>query len=131
MNRMTSPRGILVALLGTAFLSAGCHLMAVGAASVVLTQEFTKHAHAHLVTMDTGLAWAYAKATLGEISDGPIEADNEARAASATVDEAKVVLRVQPFGEGRTKITVTVRKWGLYDDAEAERVLEKIKRGLR
>ena len=112
-------------------MSAGCHLMAVGAASVVLTQEFTKHAHAHLVTMDTGLAWAYAKATLGEISDGPIEADNEARAASATVDEAKVVLRVQPFGEGRTKITVTVRKWGLYDDAEAERVLEKIKRGLR
>ena len=131
MSRQTRLRGTLAALLGTALLSAGCHLLTVGAASVVLTQEFTKHAHAHLITMDAGLAWAYAKATLGEISEGPVDVDNDARAASATVDEAKVVLRVQQFDEGRTKITVTARKWGLYDDAEAERVLERIKRGLR
>ena len=131
MSRQTRLRGTLAALLGTALLSAGCHLLTVGAASVVLTQEFTKHAHAHLITMDAGLAWAYAKATLGEISEGPVDVDNDARVASATVDEAKVVLRVQQFDEGRTKITVTARKWGLYDDAEAERVLERIKRGLR
>jgi len=131
MSRQTRLRGTLAALLGTALLSAGCHLLTVGAASVVLTQEFTKHAHAHLITMDAGLAWAHAKATLGEISEGPVDVDNDARVASATVDEAKVVLRVQQFDEGRTKITVTARKWGLYDDAEAERVLERIKRGLR
>ncbi len=105
--------------------------MAVGAASVVLTQEFTEHAHVHLVKMDTGLVWAYAKATLGEISDGPVDVDHDARAASATVDDAKVTLRVQQFDGGRTRISVTARKWGLYNDAEAERVLEKIKRGLR
>jgi hypothetical protein len=105
--------------------------MAVGAASVVLTQEFTKHAHVHLITMDAGLVWAHAKATLGELSDGPVDADNDARAASASVDGAKVTLRVQQFDEGRTRISVTARKWGLYDNAEAERVLEKIKRGLR
>jgi hypothetical protein len=131
MNRRTRLGRTLAAVLGTAFLSAGCHLMAVGAASVVLTQEFTKHAHVHLITMDTGLVWAHAKATLGELSDGPVDADNDARAASATLDGAKVTLRVQRFDEGRTRISVTARKWGLYDDAEAERVLEKIKRGLR
>jgi hypothetical protein len=81
--------------------------------------------------MDAGLVWAHAKAKLGELSSGPVDADNDARAASASVNGAKVTLRVQQFDEGRTRISITARKWGLYDNAEAERVLEKIKRGLR
>jgi hypothetical protein len=105
--------------------------MAIGAASVVLTQEFSEQAHDHLIKMDAGLVWAHAKAALGKLSDGPVDADNNARAASATVDGAKVTLRVQQLDEGRTQISITARKWGRYDDTEAERVLERIKRGLR
>lgn len=131
MRRRTELRASVVFLLGAAILGGGCQLLAVGAASVVLTQEFTEHAHAHLITMDAGLVWAHAKATLGEMSSGPVNADNKARAATATVDGAKVTLRVQQFDAGRTRISVTARKWGLYDDAEAERVLGRIKRGLR
>ena len=112
-------------------MGGGCQLLAVGAASVVLTQEFTEHAHAHLITMDAGLVWAHAKATLGEMSSGPVNADDKALAATTTVDGAKVTLRVQQFDAGRTRISVTARKWGLYDDAEAARVLGRIKRGLR
>ncbi|MDP6938190.1 MAG: hypothetical protein QF848_05070 [Planctomycetota bacterium] len=131
MSRPSKFRVTLAALLGTTLLSAGCNLLAIGAASVVVTQEFTEHAHAHLITMDAGLVWAHAKATLGELSSGPVDADDNARAASASVDGAKVTLRVQQFDEGRTRISITARKWGLYDNAEAQRVLEKIKRGLR
>ncbi len=129
--RPLNPAKVTLALLASLGLGSSCHLVAVGAAGVVVSQEFIKNAHAHLVIMEPTLVWAHSKAVLAEMAEGPIEVDDLARAGSATIDSATVTVHVEHFDETRTRLTVAARKWGMYDDAIAERVISRIKRNLQ
>ena len=86
-------------VLAGGLLCGGCHLVILGAAAVVVSQEFVDKAHSHLLEMDPDLVWAQTKATLAEMASGPIEIDEQAMAASASIDGAKVTAHVvQRYG---------------------------------
>ena len=60
----------------------------------------------------------------------PAEIDEDARAAQANIDGARVTAHVQTSGVNQAKIAVGARKWTLYDEDIARSVLERIKEGL-
>jgi|GEM_PF-2285077 len=120
-----------IVLVGAAVLCGGCHLVAIGVAGVVVSQEFTKHAQSHLLEMEPNAVWLRAKATLAKMANSPLDVDDEARAATGTIDGATVTMHVDYFDENRTRVAITARKWGVYDNDLAQELLDRIKVGLQ
>ena len=127
--RRLSPVLRSVPLLALPLLT-GCLVAAVGLTAAVASQEFRANATVGFLKEDHRLVWDQAKQTLTYLSLDPIEIEEEAMAARANVDGAKITLHVQIHDVNETRLAVGARKWGLYDSDAASDVLERIKNDL-
>ena len=128
------PLSLMMGLAGAALLGAfalsSCVVAAVGVTAVVASQEFMDNSTIAYVKVDEDMAWEQTKATMQRLSLDEIEIDENARAAQANIDGARVTAHVQTSGVNQAKIAVGARKWTLYDEDIARSVLERIKEGL-
>ena len=117
-------------LLG-APLFGGCLALAAAGVGVVLSQEFSDHAHIAYLEEHATQVWASAKTSMAHMStQEEIEIDEELMAASARIDGAVVTVHVEAWDVGETRLSIGAKKYGLYNSDVAERVLVRIRKDL-
>ncbi|MEE8467420.1 MAG: hypothetical protein V3T22_03135, partial [Planctomycetota bacterium] len=131
MGKALSCAGSWLPLLacGAALLS-GCVVAAVGLTVAVVSHEFTNNAQLAFMREDHRVVWEQVKLTLDDLAPEPVEIDDELQAARCTIDSAAVTVYVEIFDVGETKLSVTARKWGVYDSDSASSIITRIKRDL-
>ena len=122
-------KSLLVAL-PLLLLGIGCQVVAVAAASVVVTEEFQKNALVATVPENTDLVWKSAKATLAHMTTDLVHTDEDVRAATTRIDDAIVTIHVSTFDVNNTTIKIAAKKDLLYSQEIAEMVQRRVIKDL-
>lgn len=117
-------------LMGGAALLSGCVVAAVGLTAAVVSHEFTNNAQLAFMQEDHRVVWEQVKLTLNDMAPEPVEIDDEIQAARCVINSAAVTVYVEIFDVGETKLSVTARKWGFYNEDVASKIITRIKRDL-
>lgn len=127
-------RSLAVACAALAPLTAGCVAVAAGGLGVMLSQEFQKGAQIVHYDRDADLVWLRVKETLSHLSTRqPIFEDDaeDDRRAFATVEGGAVRVDVTEVREGRCRVSVTGRRYGLQSPELALSTLDAIDAQIR
>ena len=120
----------LAPVLGGVTLLSGCLAVAAGAVGIVVSQEFIDNAHVSYFKQDSAQVWATVKSTLSHMSTEPVDTDEDLKAAKARIDNAIVMVQVETYDVGETRVRVAAKKLMVYSGEIAEEVLRKIRRNL-
>ncbi|HEV8114039.1 MAG TPA: DUF3568 family protein [Planctomycetota bacterium] len=123
----TSHRLLAIPLLITAASLSSCAAIAVGAAAVVVSQDVLDN-NVYVATLDRGpdQVWASAKVALNHASMKPIDAQDDMRKATATIDDATVTVSVETYDLNRSTLRVSAKKYGVNNGQIAKMVYDKI-----
>ena len=132
MNPM--PKLIFPALLlaGLHCALSGCAgVVAGGVAAVVVTQEMMdNNTYVSHVNLDVSQVWPTVKVFLAEQSLELIEADDQARVATAEIDDAKVSVAVEAWDLDKSVVRVAAKRYGVNDGDLARIITERLTRRL-
>jgi hypothetical protein len=105
----------------------GCAAIAVGAAAVVVSQDVLDN-NVYVATLDRGAdqVWTSAKVALNHASMKPIDAQDDLRKATATIDDATVTVSVETYDLNRSTLRVSAKKYGVNNGQIAKMVYDKI-----
>ena len=115
------------------FLS-GCIVAAAGATGVVASEVlFEDNTYIGHIDVDSGLAWAETKTTLGKRSAQPISVDEARRTVVADIEGTTVTASVETYDLNVSVLRVSGKRYGFPDNEVAkmmfDRVIEAIHRG--
>ena len=120
---------LLLALLPLATIPffSSCEAVAVGAAAVIVSQDVLDN-NVYVATLDRSAdqVWASAKVALDHASTKPIDTQEDIRKATATVDDATVVVTVETYDLNRSTLRVSAKKYGVNNGQIAKMVYDKI-----
>ena len=127
--------GLALTCAALAPLTGGCVAVAAGGLGVMLSQEFQKGAQIVHYDRDADLVWLRVKETLSHLSTRqPIFEDDDEeghKRAFATVEGGAVRVDVSEAGEGRCRVSVTGRRYGLQSPELALSTLDAIDAQIR
>jgi hypothetical protein len=120
----------LAALLSVSFvwpLGSGCAVVA-GAAvgSAATSSAMDSSIYVGQLTNNADMTWAQSKVALSNLSLKPIGYDNEARRATAEVDDATVIVEVATYDLNKSELRVSAKRWYGPDGKIAKMVFDKI-----
>lgn len=108
-------------------LAPACAPLIVGGGAVLASQSVIEDSTYVLqVRLPVNQAWASSKTTLSHLSLKPIDTDDVARKATASIDNSTVTVSVEAFDLDQSKIQVSAKKFGLRDGATAAMVKDKL-----
>jgi hypothetical protein len=119
-------------LAGFSTLASGCAgVVAGGVAAVVVSQEMLdNNTYVSHVNQDVTQVWPTTKVFLAEQSLELIEADDQARRATADVDGAKVTIAVEAYDLDKSVVRVAAKRYGVNDGDLARIITERLTRRL-
>ncbi len=116
-----------LSLLLVLALVPGCAALVVSGGAVLASQGVIEDSTYVLqVKLPVNQAWASSKTTLSHLSLKPIDTDDEARKATASIDNATVTVTVEAFDLDQSMVKVSAKKFGIRDGATAAMVKDKI-----
>lgn len=105
----------------------GCAALVVAPAAVLVSQSTIEDStYVMQVRLPVNQAWASSKTTLSHLSLKPIDTDDVARKATASIDNATVTVTVEAFDLDQSKVQISAKKFGIRDGATAAMVKDKI-----
>lgn len=120
---------VLLTGLGTALT--GCAPMAVVGTAILVNDEFVDNAQTVIVPYEVETVWACTKSTLSHMTSDLLDVDNDLRAVKTFVDGAEVIVQVETYDVGQTRIRVAAKRYLVYSDEVAANVRNRIDRDLR
>ncbi len=75
--------------------------------------------------------WACAKNTLSHMTTDLLDVDNDLRAIKTYVDTSEVIVQVETYDVGQTRIRVAAKRYLVYSNDVAVNVRNRIDRDLR
>ena len=131
MKRTTTLMTLAAPLLGAILLNS-CTLMAVSGAAVLITEEFRDNAVSTVVPLEPAIAWTGVLASLSEQTDKLIHRDDAHHSARTEIDGGEVVVHVEQFDQGQTRILVEAKKYVamVHSQELSLLTLERIERDL-
>ncbi|QDV07588.1 hypothetical protein Poly30_31140 [Planctomycetes bacterium Poly30] len=117
--------------LGLAGHLGGCAPMAVVGTAILVNDEFVDNAQTVIVPHDVDVVWTGAKSTLSHMTSDLLDVDNDLRAIKTYVDGAEVIVQVETYDVGQTRIRVAAKRYLVYSDEVAINVRNRIDRDLR
>lgn len=122
MRRFASTALLLLPLIGSSCAA----VLGVGAGVVISQDMLDSNTFVAQLDQDVDVAWAIARASLGEQSEIPIRVDNDVRGAIATIDGADVTVSVESYDLNRCRLIVSARKYGISNGEIADLVFNRI-----
>ena len=122
-------------LLGTglacqALLGLGaCAPLAVVGTAILVNDEFVDNAQTVIVPYEVDYVWKSARSTLSHMTSDLLDVDNDLRAIKTYVDGTEVIVQVETFDVGQTRIRVAAKRL-VYNDEVALNVRNRIDRDL-
>ena len=110
---------------------AGCAPVAVVGTAILVNDEFVDNAQTVIVPYKVDRVWAGAKSTLSHMTSDLLDVDNDLRAVKTYVDGAEVIVQVETYDVGQTRIRVAAKRYLVYSDEVAANVRNRIDRDLR
>jgi hypothetical protein len=133
MNRTLSLLAF-AAPLCTLPLGSSCVVAAVAGATVLVTDEFRDNAVSVVLPISPELAWAGTKTSLSAQTDALIHEDSAHWTLKTTmgsnVETAQVLVHVEEFDVGQTRILVEAKKFMVHNAALSDRILRQIEADL-
>lgn len=130
--------GIAGRAAGAALLAAGllagaqsCAPVAVVGTAILVNDEFVENAQTVIVPYEVTEVWSSAKSTLSHMTSDLLDVDNDLRAVKTYVDGAEVIVQVETYDVGQTRIRVAAKRYLVYSDEVATNVRNRIDRDLR
>lgn len=115
------------ALLLLPLVGASCAaVLGVGAGVVISQDMLDSNTFVAQLNEDVDVAWATAKASLGNQSEVPIRTDDDVRGAIATIDGAEVTVSVEAYDLDQCRLIVSARKYGISNGEIANLVFNRI-----
>lgn len=111
-------------------LGVSCAPAAVVGTAIIVNDEFAEKSQSVVVGFDADYVWAAAKSSLSHMTDDLLDIDPELRTIKTYVDGAEVLVRVQTFDVGQTRISVAARRYLVFSDEVAINVRDGIERDL-
>ena len=128
--RRTPILSAAVAALPVLLSGVSCAPMAVVGTAIVVNEEFTEKSHSKVVADDVELVWASTKSSMSHMTDDLLDVDSDVKTIRTFVDGAEVMVKIQNFDVGQTKISVFARRYLVFSDEVAGNVLNSIVRDL-
>jgi len=124
-------RALALSSAAVAPLASGCVAVAAGGLGVMLSQEFQKGAQIVHYDRDAELVWLRVKETLSHLSTRQPIFEEAERRAFATVEGGAVRVDVIEASEGRCRVSVTGRRYGLQSPELALSTLDAVDAQVR
>ena len=114
-----------------ALFTPGCvALLGLGAGVVISQDMLDNSTFVAQLKDEVNLTWAEAKSSLSQQASQPIDVDEDLRAATGIVDDAKVTISVEAYDMNRTRLIVSAKKFGVANGKIAEMVFNRILKQL-
>ncbi|MEL6714595.1 MAG: hypothetical protein AAFP86_12515 [Planctomycetota bacterium] len=120
---------VLALAAGAGALSA-CAPAVVAGTAVLVNDEFADNAQSAIVSDDANTVFRSACSTLSHMTEDLIDVDEELRTIKTYVDGALVVVHVETYDAGETRLRVAARRYLIYSDQVASNVRDGILRDL-
>ena len=121
------PATVLLAIQG---LLPACAPVAVAGTAIVVNEEFVDMAQTTTVPYDVEYVWASAKSSLSHMTSDLLDIDSDLRTIQTYVDGAQVLVQVETYDVGQTRIRVAAKRYLVYSDEVASSVRDGIVRDL-
>tara|TARA_R110002126_G_scaffold66038_5_gene167947 strand:- start:2121 stop:2522 length:402 start_codon:yes stop_codon:yes gene_type:complete len=126
MRKLISPSALALSLTAAFASLAGCAVLAVSAAAILINEEYRDNAVTVIVQEDVDVVWTHALMSLSTMTDALIEQDNQHHAARTIIDDAQVTVFVEQHDSDDTKIYVAAKKYLVYNHELSELVRDRI-----
>ena len=107
-----------------------CAPIAVIGTAILVNDEFVDNAQTVIVPYDVDYVWKSSRSTLSHMTSDLLDVDNDLRAIKTYVDGAEVIVQVETFDVGQTRIRVAAKRYLIYSDDVAVNVRNRIDRDL-
>lgn len=125
------PRALPLAIPLTLLpLGVSCAPAAVVGTAIIVNDEFADKAQSVVVNYPVEYVWASAKSSLSHMTDDLLDVDPDLRTIKTYVDGAEVLVQIQTFDVGQTRIRVAARRYLVFSDEVAVNVRDGIERDL-
>lgn len=122
--------GAAIAALTLLPFGVSCAPAAVVGTAIIVNDEFADKAQSVVVNYDAEYVWAAAKSSLSHMTDDLLDVDPDLRTIKTYVDGAEVLVQIQTFDVGQTRIRVAARRYLVFSDEVAVNVRDGIERDL-
>lgn len=124
-------RGIAAGLLGlVAIAGSACAPAVVAGTAVLVNDEFVDNAQSAIVSAPVEDVWASAKSTMSHMTDDLLDVDEDLRTIQTYVDGALVIVNVETYKAGETRVRVAAKRYLVYSDEVAANVRDGIVRDM-
>ena len=107
-----------------------CAPMAVVGTAILVNDEFVANSQTVIVPYEVDYVWKSSRSTLSHMTSDLLDVDNDLRAIKTFVDGAEVIVQVETFDVGQTRIRVAAKRYLVYSDEVAVNVRNRIDRDL-
>ena len=112
------------------FGAGACAPVAVVGTAILVNDEFVQNAQTVIVPYEVDFVWKSARSTLSHMTSDLLDVDNDVRAIKTYVDSAEVIVQVETYDVGQTRILVAAKRYLVYSDEVAINVRNRIDRDL-
>ncbi len=135
--RRTSRRAL--SALATSSIAAGllapllvssCAPAAVMGTAIVVNDEYVDNAVSAIVPYDAEHVWAMARSSVSHMTTDLLDIDPDLRTIKTYVDGAAVLVQIETFDVGETRIRVAAKRYLVFSDEVAGNVRDGIVRDL-
>ncbi len=130
-RRIAAGLGTLALAAGAVLPLTGCAPMAVVGTAILVNDEFVQNSQTVIVPYEVDYVWACAKNTLSHMTTDLLDVDNDLRAIKTYVDTSEVIVQVETYDVGQTRIRVAAKRYLVYSNDVAVNVRNRIDRDLR
>jgi hypothetical protein len=122
---LSAPALLALTTLAATGLGA-CAPIAVVGTAILVNDEFVDNAQTVIVPYEVDYVWKSARSTLSHMTSDLLDVDNDLRAIKTFVDGAEVIVQVETFDVGQTRIRVAAKRYLVYSDEVAVNVRNRI-----
>jgi hypothetical protein len=108
-----------------------CAGAAVVGTAIVVNDEFVDNAQSVIVHAEVDRVFATARSTLSHMTSDLLDVDPDLRTIKTFVDGAEVLVQVETYDVGQTRVRVAAKRYLVYSDEVATNVRDGIVRDLR
>ncbi len=132
MRRTQLSKAAAAALLILPFGSMlpACAPVAVVGTAILVNDEFADKAQSVIVDYPSDYVWAAAKSSMAHMTDDLLDIDADLRTIKTYVDGALVLVQIETFDVGQTRIRVGAKRYLVFSDEVATNVRDGIQRDL-
>lgn len=121
--------GAAFALTVSSFV-VSCAPAAVVGTAIVVNEEFVDNSVSTTVPYNVDYVWAFAQSTMTHMTSDLLDIDPDLRTIKTFVDGAEVLVQIETFDVGETRIRVAAKRFLVFSDEVAGNVRDGIVRDL-